>query len=234
MHPKLLAASLLAFSLTSLPAWACPTGNPRDLNYIRRDNNRCEGIQSRSLISSNLGLVSLSTSTNAPLGNNLTIRVPNVGGGTPNVLVRAIEERYQLDAMALTDSGGFYSFSLPTTVLSAANIALDALYATATSGDWVVYVPVILQQPAPEYKFVFFSNGSASFRRAEIRKDGRTVAAWGPQGARRGEKPFSWTPGAASAGRYEFYYEATVEPTSGPAEEIETRFFFEHNPNWLR
>lgn len=233
MHRKLLAAGLLAFSLTSLPAWACPSGNPNNLNYIRRDNNRCEGIQSRSVISSSLELISLTTSTNAPLRDNLTIRVPKVSGGTPNVLVRAVEDRYQLDAMALADSGGFYSFSLPTTVLSAANIALDTLRATATTGEFVVYLPVILQQPAPEYKFVFFSNGSASFRRAEIRKDGRTVVAWGPQGARRGVKTFSWTPGTAAAGRYEFYYEATVESTSGPAEEIETRFRFEHNPAWL-
>ncbi len=236
MNARLLLVSLLSLSFSGLPAQACPTArNPNTLDYIRRDNNRCEGIRPRSVVSGGgMQLISLSTVPSETLGSNLTLRVPKGSGGLPTVLVRAIDQRYQLDQMTLSNGGQFYSFALPTTILRRASINPTHLRATATSGDWVVYLPVILQNASSQYRLVFYSSSTYQFQRAEIRRNRQLVASWGEQNSRAGAISFDWNPGSAPVGRYEFYYEADILPITGRRERISASIFFEHHPDWLR
>ncbi|WGV27868.1 hypothetical protein [Halotia branconii] len=64
MKYQLLFTSLFVFSLSTLPVQACPIGNPQSTNYIRRDNNRCEGIEPRDVVGGINPLLSLSTKYN--------------------------------------------------------------------------------------------------------------------------------------------------------------------------
>lgn len=232
---RVLLSGLLLWGLFMAPAGACPTRSSNPNDYIRRDNNRCEGILSRSVVSGSIELISLTSSRGSMPRDALTITIPASTNRSPVVLIRALEERYQLDQMDLSRSQNSYTFSLPTRVLSAVGVQLDELRATATSGSQVVYIPVILNQSTNQYRFVFASSNSVRFTRAEIRQGNRVFASWGRQLPRRGEKAFDWNnPTDAPAGRYRFSYTAEIEQRNRPPETISRTITFEHDPAWLR
>ncbi|MEM8805139.1 MAG: hypothetical protein AAGF01_03725 [Cyanobacteria bacterium P01_G01_bin.38] len=235
---SLVVFGLISLSAPSLPAQAtCSSGNQSSSEYIRRDDNRCEGIQqSRNNISRSIDLISLTSSREGALGSTLEIKIPRVAGNQPNVEIIEPNANYQLNNMSLFSSGQFYRFDLSTTELNRHGISLNSLRALARpqGGNQIVYLPVILNNPAPKYRFVFYSSRAASFQRAEIRKDGRPLVSWGAQGRRQGEKNFEWTPGTSSAGRYTFYYEANIHQSRGTPETVRRSIAFEHDPAWLR
>lgn len=238
MKVRLLLTSLLIFGLVILPAQAsCPVGSQNSNDYIRRDNNRCEGRQrSRSNISGAITLRSLTSSNGGNLGSTLVMKIPKVAGNQPNIRVTASNVNgYRLDNLSLQNSGQFYRFNLPTAVINSLGISLDNLRGWAEKGgNQRVYLPVIFNTPASKYRFIFYSSRAASFQKAEIRKDSRALVSWGVQDRKQGEKSFEWTPGSAPAGRYTFYFEANIYQRSGTPELIKRSIAFEHNPAWLR
>ena len=229
---------MLIFGLIGLPAEAsCRTGRQNSTDYIRRDNNRCEGRQrSRANISGAIKLRSLTSSNGGSLGSTLVMKIPKVSNNQPNIEVMASNVNgYRLDNLSLQSLGQFYRFDLPTTVINSLGISLDNLRGLAKKGgNQSVYLPVIFNTPAPKYRFVFYSSRQSSFQKAEIRKDGRALISWGSQSSRQGEKSFEWTPGSAPAGQYTFYFEANIYQHSGSPEPIRRSIAFEHNPAWLR
>ncbi|MFM6133694.1 MAG: hypothetical protein ACKO3K_02735 [Cuspidothrix sp.] len=58
MKYQFLLTTLFIFSVSTLPVQACPSGNSQSTNYMRRENNRCEGIQPRN-VRSGISLISL-------------------------------------------------------------------------------------------------------------------------------------------------------------------------------
>lgn len=234
----LVVFGLMSVSAQSLPAQAtCSSGSQSSSEYIRRDDNRCEGIQrSRSNISRSIDLISLTSSSEGALGSTLEIKIPRVSSNQPNVEITEPNANYRLNNMSLVSSGQFYRFNLPATQLNRHGISLNSLRALARpqGGNQIVYLPVILNNPAPKYRFVFYSSRAVSFQRAGILKDGRPLVSWGTQGRRQGEKNFEWSPGASSAGRYTFYYEANIHQSRGTPETVRRSIAFEHDPAWLR
>lgn len=233
MKIHIFFANLIVFSLTSLPIKACPAGQPGSIDYIRRENNRCEGIKKRTLISGSIELISLTASSDGSLSKDLSIQVPKVSSNQPHVLIRGIEKRYQLDKIKFIDRGEFYSFILPTTILKKASISLNNLRAISTTGSQVIYLPVILNNPRQKYRFVFFSTNKASFKEVEIRQGRKGIVKWRIQNSRRGEKIFEWEPGSLPAGRYEFYYKVEIEQLNSPSRVLVRSLTFEHNPLWF-
>ena len=71
MKLKILAAIVIISCLSSLKVQACSYDDQKLLDYIRRDNNRCEGIKPRIDVSGSLWLVSLATRNIKDLDNNL-------------------------------------------------------------------------------------------------------------------------------------------------------------------
>jgi len=57
MKYQFLLTTLFIFSFSTLPVQACLSGNSQSTNYIRRENNRCEGIQPRN-VGSGINLIS--------------------------------------------------------------------------------------------------------------------------------------------------------------------------------
>lgn len=238
MKATFLLTSLLIFDLTGISAHAsCPTGSLTSNNYIRRDNNRCEGLQrSRSNISGAVTLRSLTSSNSGSAGSTLVIKIPKTSNNQPKIRLMASNvNRYRLDNIALQSSGRFYRFKLPTKVINSLGISLDNLRGQAKKrGNQSVYLPVIFNTPASKYRIVLYSSRAASFQKSEIRKDGRALISWGAQKPKQGEKRFEWAPGSAPAGQYTFYFEANIYQRTGSPELIRKSIAFEHNPAWLR
>jgi len=232
MFNRLVSSSLLLLALAASPANACGTLERPSNSYARR-GNRCEGILTRRPISNSFSLISLTSSSDDELGDNLEIKVPNSFASNLNVLIRAIQKRYRLDQLTWNVSEGYQTYTLPTGILRDEEIPLEDLRATAISersGQQAVFVPVILQRPSNQYRFVFFSVSKIEFTNAEITHNGQTLASWGRQEPQRGEKAFPWNnPDSAPAGRYEFRYTAKKEGEP-PLDGV---IHFVHNPSWL-
>ncbi|MGK7894697.1 MAG: hypothetical protein AB4372_13995, partial [Xenococcus sp. (in: cyanobacteria)] len=76
MKIRILFVSWLIFSLFPAIANACQPGNPFSIAYIRRNNNRCEGILDRNINSGSLpDLISFITSDLIAYPTNLKIQV---------------------------------------------------------------------------------------------------------------------------------------------------------------
>ena len=87
---KLLFIGLLLFCFNPKVAQACPrTRNPRSLAYVRRENNRCEGLQRRNISSSTFDLISFSTSNINRYPKTLNIRVRGTGRTRPIIEVQS-------------------------------------------------------------------------------------------------------------------------------------------------
>jgi flagellar basal-body rod modification protein FlgD len=178
MKIKTIAAILIIWNLSFLNAQACSPGNPNLVKYIRRDNNRCEGIKERTDISGSLRLVSLTTSNIKNLNDSLTLEIPRLTNNLePEVVVRAINYRYQLDKLTLISQSNAYNFSWSTYVLKKANIPINSLRATAIIGPQSVYIPVVIGQPTNHYELVFFTNRPARFLNLEIRHNGKALSS---------------------------------------------------------
>ena len=242
MNFKFLLVSLTILTLQTFPVLACPDGNPEDISYIRRDNNRCEGIFSRIDLASSLRLISLATRKITTLGENLTIRIPQLANSPePEVVVKAIDARYQLDQLELefNSQSKSYYFNLPTYVIKKALVRTNKLRGLAKFGTQEVYIPVIIGTLAPRYELVFYAEDSTRFPNVEIRLNDQLVYKTSRRYYQDGEIIFTWdgtwNGRKAPPGRYEFYYFAELEQRANkPPEQVSRSIFFEHHPNWLR
>ncbi len=210
----------------ALPARACPKGNPDSLAYIRRDNNRCEGVQPRNATDT-FSLISFSTGTPSDYGDRLTIRVP----GTrvrPELEVQSFSRNYRLDRVASRFNGsGSFLFALNTRVLQRAEISPGSLRATAYINEGArIYLPVVLGSPSERYEFVVNNPRQRAFPTFEIRgSDGRVVKASPRKVAQRRQVYFTWVYGKAPAGEYQLH----IKDDRGQ----KRVFWFRHNRRWF-
>ncbi|MBW4660516.1 MAG: hypothetical protein KME15_17735 [Drouetiella hepatica Uher 2000/2452] len=227
MNPRILFTSLLILSLVPLAAQACPTGNSQSLAYIRRDNNRCEGLREQNA-SASFGLISFSTSTLSSYPDRLTLRVPGTGSTPPTVALQSFYRKYLLDNISPSSSAYGYTFNLDTrTVLKAAEIPITRLRALAytTRDSNPIYFPVILGSPDSQYQFVLSIPQRTTLPKLEIRYKGQAVFKKPQTNPQEGEFSFNWKYGNADAGTYELYIE--------DGEGQHRTFRFQHNPDWL-
>ena len=238
MNRKILLATLTILSLNSPNAYPCPLTANNPLAYVRRDNNRCEGLLPRN-ISSSLNLTSFTTHTlSSTYPNILVLRIPGTSNNRPQVKVQSLVKNYLLDELTrfIPRPTGF-QFNLPTDlVLDKADVPPNSLRATAyiTSNSQPIYYPVIIGQPSGKYEFVIYAPQRTTFPTLEIRRNGQTIFSKPYNSPRRGEVRWSWDYRNAQAGRYELYIVAQQQQYGAPPERIERRILFEHNPTWLK
>lgn len=235
MNAKLLFASVIALTLSQMPALACPEGNPRSTAYIRR-GNRCEGIKREPVSGNSLRLISLATRNIPSYPAQVSMKIPGInGGGKPEVKVQSLDKNYQLDNPSLTENSGFYTLLWDSYVLKREEVPSNSLRALASVsfGSQLVYAPVILGQSSGQYEFVFYSPSRVKFPVFRILRNGKEVYSNPRNIAQTNEMIFTWDSRNAPAGRYELQIEAEIEPRGKPTEKINRKFVFEHNPKWL-
>ena len=235
MNAKLLFASVIALTLSQMPALACPEGNPRSTEYIRR-GNRCEGIKREPVSANSLRLISIATRNIPSYPAEVSMKIPGInGGGKPEVKVQSLDKNYQLDNPSLTENSGFYTLLSDSYVLKQEKVPSNSLRALASVnfGSQVVYAPVILGQSSGQYEFVFYSPSRVKFPVFRILRNGKEVYSNPRNIAQTNEMIFTWDSCNAPAGRYELQIEADIEPRGKPTEKINRKFVFEHNPKWL-
>ena len=235
MNAKLLFASVIALTLSQMPALACPEGNPRSTAYIRR-GNRCEGIKREPVSGNSLRLISIATRNIPSYQAQVSMKIPGInGGGKPEVKVQSLDKNYQLDNPSLTENSGFYTLLWDSYVLKREEVPSNSLRALASVnfGSQVVYAPVILGQSSGQYEFVFYSPSRVKFPVFRILRNGKEVYSNPRNIAQTNEMIFTWDSRNAPAGRYELQIEADIEPRGKPPEKINRKFVFEHNPKWL-
>ena len=228
MNTKILLTSLLILGFSPLAAYAsCPEGNPRSLAYIRRDNNRCEGLQPRNAATRTFSLISFSTSNLSSYPDTLNIRVPGKGNTRPTIAVQSFYRNYRLDSLDTSSSSSGFTFNLNTNVLRKADISPKRLLATASiiRDSGAVYFPVILGKASGRYEFVIYSPQRTIFPTLEIRRNGKVVFSNPRNNPKQGQIRFAWEYGNAPAGSYELYI------VDGQGQR--RTFRFEHNPNWF-
>ena len=236
MNAKLLFASVIALTLSQMPALACPEGNPRSTDYIRRVN-RCEGIKREPVSANTLRLISIATRNIPSYQAQVSMKIPGInGGGKPEVKVQSLDKNYQLDNPSLTENSGFYTLLWDSYVLKREEVPSNSRRALASVnfGSQVVYVPVILGQSSGQYEFVFYSPSRVKFPVFRILRNGKEVYSTPRKIAQTNEIIFTWDSRNAPAGRYELQIEAEIEPRGKPTEKINRKIVFEHNPNWLK
>jgi hypothetical protein len=227
MNPRIALISLFMLSLTPLAAQACPSGNPQSLAYIRRDNNRCEGLRDRNA-SDAFGLLSFSTSALSSYPDALTIRVPGTSNTPPTITLQSFFRNYLLDSINPNFNKSGYTFALNTrTVLQSATVPLTSLRALAyiNRDSNPVYFPVILGSPGRQYQFVLNLPQRTTLPKLEIRRNGQAIFKKPQNDPQDGEFSFNWSYGNATAGTYELYIE--------DGEGQHRTFRFQHNPDWL-
>lgn len=227
MNPKILIlSSLLLLSLSPLAAQACPKGNPQSLAYIRRDDNRCEGLQDRNA-SSAFALISFSTGNLNSYPNTLNIRVPVTGNTSPEITLQSFEKNYRLDQINARSNSSGFTFDLSTKVLQKAQVPAQSLRGLAfiTRDSGAVYFPVILGQPSGRYEFVVYSPQRTTFPTFEIRHNSKVVTRSPRNNPQQGQIRFAWEYGSAPAGVYELYIVNGQKQSRS--------FRFEHNPKRL-
>lgn len=235
MNYKFLLTSLLLLSFTPLTAQACPNGNPQTLDYMRRDNNRCEGIAPIN-VGGSFSLISFVTRNIPAFGDNLSLQIPRIGSTSPDVRVRSSRINYQLDDFSLQPSQTNFTFNWPTRILKEAKIPVNSLRALASVnlGSQVVYVPVTLGQPSGQYEIVLYSSQLVKITTFEISRNNQVVFRSPRNTPQRGEVVFNWDGRNAPAGRYQLRLVAELEQYGRPPERVNRQITFEHNPNWLK
>lgn len=228
----LLTAGIV--TLNAPPAAACPTNHPDPLVYQRRSRpSRCEGIASQS-ISGSFSLVSLATSSLTNLGNRLMLQVPNMGG-TPNIILRSFQKRYQLDNVTPNLKGNKYELDLDTQIITQAQVPANSLRAIAhLPGSQSIYVPVIIGQPSTSYKFVFHSPGRTQINSFEIRHNNQVIHTQQQPRPRQGEIVFIWDARNQPRGVYQLSVSGETRQRGQRPEAVSGVFKFHHDPAWLR
>jgi len=232
MKYQFLFTSLFLFSLSALPAQACPTGNSRTTAYMRRGNNRCEGIQTSRNVTSGINLISIVTRGITSYPNFLTLQIPRLSNSNPEIKVQSLRKNYLLNKLSLQPRRNRFTFKLKSHVLKKAKVPPKTLRALAEVN--AVYLPVTIGRTSGKYEFVFYSSYRSKFSTFEILRKGKVVYHNPPKSARNGEIIFTWNGKKAPRGRYQIHVVAEQERIGRPAEKFRRRYYFEHNPMWLR
>lgn len=237
-------ASLLLMNISSLAAYSCPSGNPRDTIYQRRDQNRCEGINPSIRVNAGVNLISLATrSIPEPLGDTMNLEVPHLPGLTnPKVSLRSQAKRYQLDNLILRKELSHFIFTWPTYVLKKEKVPVNTLRALAlvNQGSQPVLIPVTIGKSSGKYEFVLRSDAPATIRTFQIRSlNGQVIYTSPSRSSQGGEIIFTWDgrkkdKSITPKGRYELKIFAEEEQYGKPPEPTNIQIQFEHDPNWLR
>ena len=238
---KLINPALIftAFFLSlSLPALACEAGDPNRVDYMRRENNRCEGIYPTTNVSTSLRLISLATRNLPPTyGDRLSLRIPHNGSAPPILRIQSIPNRYILDNPQLTPNASGFTLNWSTFVLQKAKVPVNNLRAIAILDEsQPIYIPVLLGPPASEYEIVFYSPNRTTFRQLEIVRvrDNQVVYTHPRTTPQTGEIRLTWNPRNAPAGDYLLRVVAEIEQMSRPPETRSSQIMFRHDPNWLQ
>jgi len=207
---------------------ACPTTSPNPFAYVRRDNNRCEGLRDGKDASGSLSLISFVTSSLKDISNPLTIRVP--GSSKPILEIQEFSRNYRLDEVKMQPSGNGATFSLNSRILRNAGITkTETLFAIAYTmrNASPMYYPTILGKASKLYTFVLYTEKPTAFRKIQIRRPGSATPLLNQsfRQPRIGSISFQWQYGNAPVGNYELYLEDSEGSTS--------RFPFKHNRQWL-
>ena len=233
MKIKILLVSLLLFILFPNLAYAsCNTGNPWSVAYIRRNNNRCEGILDRNISTSSFpDLISFATSNLTEYPNDLLIQVP-VNSKELKVSIQSFTKRYRLDELKLEDNQSNLTFKLNTRKVlqhRRVQIPFDSLRSLAfmIEDSEPLYFPVVLGKNSDEYEFVINAVRRTAFPVLEIRHEGETIFKFEERNnPQRGHIRLLWNYKNAVEGNYELYLETS---------EGKTRSFpFQHNPDWFK
>jgi FlgD Ig-like domain len=237
-------ATILLINLSSLATQACPSGNPRDTIYQRRDQNRCEGVNPSIRVNTGLNLVSLVTrSISEPLGDIINLQVPRVPDiSNPIVSLNSQVKRYQLDNLILRTESSRFTFAWPTYVLKQEKVPVNALRALAVSdkGSQRVLTPVTIGKSSGKYEFVLRSNAPVKIRTFQILSpNGQIIYTSPSRSSQGGEIIFTWDgrkkdKSIAPKGRYKLKIAAEEEQYDRPPEPSNIDIQFEHHPNWLR
>jgi hypothetical protein len=243
ISPKVFISSIFILGLSSqMAALACPDGkSPTSIDYIRRDNNRCEGIKAIPIDGgASLNFISIATRKLDSYGKNISIEVPRLSGDKqPTVTIRSFnndDSRYQLDEISLSKIKQGFGFSWDSYVLRTQKIPPNSLRGIAkySVGAQAVYVPTIVGQKSNNYEFVFYSQSRVQFLSFKIiAPDGKIYSINRPN-SKSGETIFNWDGSKAPAGRYKLRYVAIIEPTNRDSQRIDESLIFEHNPDWLQ
>ncbi len=233
MKIRTLLVSLLLFSLFPTVTNACQSGNPRSIAYLRRDNNRCEGILERNISTSILpDLISFATSNLVEYPNNLSIQVPGNSNLEPKISIQSFFKRYRLDRLKTKYIQPNFTFDLNTKQVlqhRSVQVPFKSLRSLAfiIEDSEPIYFPVILGESSGEYEFVINSLQRTAFPVLEIRYQGETLFEFEERNnPQQGHIRMTWNYKNAPAGRYELYLENS---------EGESRTFpFEHDPNWFK
>lgn len=226
--------TLTILSITPLSAIACQTGHPDSLAYIRRGDNRCEGLKDGQDVSLSFRLTSLVSRNLNSYPNTLTVKIPAPNNSTPNLVIQSYFRNYRLDEINLVRNTSNFIFNLPTAILQKAKIPPNKLRALAyiTQQSERVYYPVILGNPSPQYEFVIYSPERVILTNLEVRRNGKVIP--GSPSPRpnpiQGEITYTWkAANTPENGRYELYIKA-----KGEKEARAYSYYFEHHNNWLK
>jgi len=235
MKYQFLLTTLFIFSFSTLPVQACPSGNFQSTNYMRRENNRCEGIQPRN-VGSGINLISIVTRDISSYPSLLNLIIPRFGNSTPEVQVQSLDKNYLLDELSLQPSKSVFTFPLKPDILNKAAVSPNSLRALAEVNldSQTIYLPVTIGKASGKYEFVFYTARRAKFPTFEIIRNGKVVYKNPRNNAQSGEVVFNWNGSKEPTGRYELHIIAEQERIGRPPEKFERNFYFEHNPKWLK
>ncbi|MEH2123307.1 hypothetical protein [Nostoc sp.] len=234
MKYKLLFTSLFfLISLSTLSAQACPNGKPQITSYIRRENNRCEGIE-KTDAAGGINLISITTRGIINYPDLLTLQIHSLTNTNtkPEVKIQSLSKNYILDNLSLKPTQGRFTFYLNTYVLNKVAVPPNSLRALASVNS--VYLPVTIGKPSGQYEIVFYTSRRAKFSTFEILRKGKIVYKSPQNNPQDGELVFTWNAIKAPAGRYQIHVIAKQERIGRPDDPFERRYDFEHNPSWLR
>ena len=233
--------SYFAIFLFAFPAEAtCQSGNSRNLYYIRRQGNRCEGIKSSTGVGSGIELISFSTSNTATqIGAELLLRIRHDDRTAPQVKIESLRHSYLLDELVLTNNSEYSIFSLPTKVLKEIGISISELASVAYSPQGTL-LPVILGSSSDTYRFVLNAPRYTRISSFEIRQGDVAIYTNQPRGRRPpGEISLSWNGKNSlgeysSSGNYQLYIRAITERVDGSEDAQVISKTFYHDPDLLR
>ena len=230
MNITLLFTIVSILTFTPLAVFACrPSKDPKSLEYVRRDDNRCEGLKDRNAsFTSITGLVSFATGLTSLSGypDILNISVPSKNRVPPSVEVQSYVRNYRLDELEVIPALKGFTFSLNTQILQKVGVPASSLLAIAYSlqDSQRVYFPVILGKATGEYIFVINSDQRVSLPVFEIRQNNRTIYQQ-PQKIPDTSHRLTWNYSKASPGTYELHLVDNLGKSY--------TYYFEHNPKLL-
>jgi hypothetical protein len=229
MKRLLPLTAILVCTLFPLSAGAaCPTSSPNPLAYVRRDNNRCEGLRDGKDASGSLSLISFVSSNLKDISNPLPIRVP--GSTSPILEVQEFSRNYRLDEVKMQPSGNGSAFSLNSRILQNAGITKpESLFAVAyvIRDGSPIYYPTFFGKASSQYTFVLYTEKPTAFKKIQVRRQGSSTLVLDQsfRQPRTGSILVQWRYDSAPTGNYELYLEDSQGEVS--------RFPFKHNRQWL-